>query len=362
MKKFCSTSITLALCLMGTTAFAANTQVTLVVNEWTGYLSMHSKAIKDHCSKKGMDIDILVGGPDISDEENLFNSLRAGVSVKGKDGKLPVDIATPTESFLKSREGKILKLLAPVDTSKIEGYDKLIPAELRNSVSHIQDGKHYGVVFMAGYYGMYYNSAKVKKAPTSWDFLWSDAAKGKYSVSKDTYFVNGHIAQWAIDASAKNVKNAYDIDKMDRDKLGQKLEALAQNAKHLWVGIGNSPEQIKDLEYTVSWGFDLGPEWKLALPAPGSSTWVDVLTLTNEAAKDANKLKAFECVSEFAITPKAQEIFKEKLRAVPISKDGGLSAAEVKKYFNSDFFWKPLEDRTGNALKGLWDRAVATRK
>ncbi len=333
--------LALGMTVIGQVAFA---EVVLRVNEWPGYLSMQADAFHAYAKSKGLDVKLEVVKPDISDEQVIFENVRAG----------KVDVLTPTESFLHARQKKLLNLLAPIDVSKVVGYDK-VPSSLRTSPFHSEGGKPYGVVFMAGYYGLYYKHAKVKE-PKSWDVLWSDEAKGKYSVSKDTYFVNGHVAQWTIDG--KNVEVAYDAGKIDKAKLAPKLKALASNAAHLWEGIGNSPEQLKNIDYTASWGFELGPDWKLAFPEPGSSMWVDVVSITKEAAKDPKKLEAFYALASFAVQPSVQKVFGEKLRALPLTSDSG--AVDAKK-FDARFFWRPLDDRTGNLLQILWKDAVAKK-
>ncbi len=331
------TKLSLAVLL---TVNIANAKTVLRLNEWPGYVSMQKNEIIAYAKSKGMDIDFEIIKPDISDENSTFDNLRSG----------KVDILTPTESFIQSRSGKILKLLAPVDSSKVAGYSA-IPDSLRSSKFHQDKSNAYGVVFMAGYYGLYYNTKKVKEAPKSWDVLWSDAAKAKYSVSKDTYFVNAHIAQWVLDP--KNPTNAYDASKMDPVALKAKLSTLAKNAKHLWTGIGNTPAQLNELDYTASWGFDVNDDWKLAIPAPGSPMWVDVLSISAEAAKDENKLKAYYLIAEFLVSKNAQKVFKEKLRAIPLVAESPVDL----NLFNADFFWRPLDERTSNLLLNTWNEA-----
>lgn len=332
--------LSLSTVLLMLAATSAQAKVVLNVNEWPGYVSMNKEEFYKYAKSKGIEVELNVVKPDIATEEIMFNNLRSTDKA--------VDIATPTESFLPSRQGKILKLLAPVDPSKVDGYNN-VPAQLRNSEFHISGGKHYGIVFMAGYYGLYYNSNVVKSAPTSWEILWSPEAAKKYSVSKDTYFVNAHIAQWTIDS--KNIEHAYDETKMDDAKLRSKLKDLAKNAAHLWEGIGNTPEQLKDLHYTASWGFELPKEWKLARPAPGSPTWIDCLSITEKAAKDPKKLEAFYALASFLVRPETQEVYAQKLRAIPLTGKTDASA------FDKKFYWHPLSDRAGNFMMNAWEAA-----
>lgn len=327
---------------MGAVGYAQD-KVVLRINEWPSYVSMHKEAFEAYAKSKGMNVTLEVIKPDISDEQVIFDNVRTG----------NVDVLTPTESFIHARQKKLLKLLAPVDVSKVVGYNN-VPESLRNSPFHMEGGKHYGIVFMAGYYGLYYNT-KTAKEPKSWDVLFAPENKGKFSVSRDTYFVNAHIAQWSIDST--NIEAAYSADKMDAEKLSAKLKTLAGNAHHLWDGIGNKPESLSKLSYTASWGFELGPDWKLAFPAPGSPMWIDVLSITEAAAKDPKKLEAFYHLASFAVQADTQKVFAEKLRALPISsKDGKLDLAK----FDPRFFWRPLDDRTGNLLKKIWSEAAAT--
>ncbi|WP_141732250.1 ABC transporter substrate-binding protein [Oligoflexus tunisiensis] len=340
----------------GSEAFAEKVQ--LRINEWPTYVSMHKKEFEAFAKKKGLDVELIVVKPDISDEQVLFENLR----------KEEIDVITPTESFIHARQGKLMNLIAPIDESKVEGYE-VIPESLRKSKFHHDDkGKSYGVVFMAGLYGLYYNSEKVKTPPTSWDVLWSDAAKGKYSVSADTYFVNGHISQWTLDG--QNIENAYDVDKMNKAKLQSKLDHLAKEAAHLWKGVGNTPDQLKNLNYTASWGFELPSNWRLAHPKPGSPMWVDVLSISKKAAANPKKLQAYYLLASFTNTKEAQHLFMQRLRAFPLNAQAKslMKPDEIATYrpgdnslFDARFFWRPLTDRTGNTLMEMWKAAVSKR-
>lgn len=322
---------------------AAETKVTLNIVEWPGYLSMHNEGFVAFAKSRGYDVTIRVVKPDISDEDNLFNTLRSNPTV---------DIVTPTESFLHSRGQKLLKLLNPVDPKKVENYAR-VPKMLRTSVFHRdRNGTDYGIVFMAGYYGLYYNTKFVSRAPDSWAVLWAPENRGKYSLSRDTYFVNAHIAQWTLDPAKP--ERAYDANLIDEQALGQKLTQLAKGASHLWEGEGNTPEQLKNLHYTASWGFELGPEWQLARPRPGSPMWIDVLSITEQAAHNPAKLAVFYLLATYVLQPEIQARFAQTLRSQPLT----VAAGQVDPgLFNSRFYWHPLTERTANLLKNLWKTA-----
>lgn len=315
--------------------------VVLRLNEWPGYVSMHKAEFEAFAKAKGVEVSIEVVKPDITDDLVIAETLRKG----------GVDVLTPTEAFMHSHDDELIKLLAPVDPAKVPGYER-VSESLRNSSYHRSGDKHYGIVFMAGYYGLYFNTAHIKDPPKNWDLLWKPEMKKKYSVSKETYFVNTYVASWVMDG--KNIEHAYDIMKLNKDKMAKKVRELAVNAHHLWVGIGNTPEELKTIDYTASWGFELGPEWQLAFPGPGSSMWVDALSITTAAAKDPDKLKAYYLLASFLVQPESQEMFRKTLRALPLTVSGPMDLPQ----FDSRFFWRPMDTATSNGLLAMWEAAI----
>lgn len=207
--------------------------------EWAGYVSFLKKDFEEYALKKKMKVEIEIVKPDITDENQLFGTIR--------ETKKKVDICTPSCSFYRARREKLMKLLSPLDTSEVANYSK-IPATLRNSKLFRDDeGRVYGIVFLAGPYGLAYNADKVRKVPDSWDILWSDESAGKYSVNEETAFVNGYISIWVERPEYPTV--VYDIDDLSKTNgtnLQKRLDRLASGASHFWNGFGNTPEQLKN--------------------------------------------------------------------------------------------------------------------
>ena len=152
-------------------------------------------------------------------------------------------------------------------------------------------------MFLAGPYGLAYNADKVKTAPDSWEILWSDEARNTYSVNAETAFVNVYISAWVEQPVDPTI--VYDIDRVNTVTLQQRLDRLADGAKHFWSGFGNTPEQLETLHYTATWGFGIsaankaGQHWKLANPKEGVSIWVDGISLTKQASEIRKKSKHF---------------------------------------------------------------------
>ena len=129
-------------------------------------------------------------------------------------------------------------------------------------------GKRYGLPYNCGPYGLDYNTAVVKAAPTSWKIFWDPQYKGKYTINNNFPKCNIWITALSLGYTYDQI---FDIDKLDRTKIQQKLNILAQNAKSLWDGSAN-PDEFPQLALATDWGFAAaqankkGGKWLIAAP------------------------------------------------------------------------------------------------
>jgi spermidine/putrescine transport system substrate-binding protein len=110
-----------------------------------------------------------------------------------------------------------LKLVQPLDISRIENWDRIFPGFLKLPGVTMPDGKHYMVPVDAGPTGLLYDTTKVSPAPTSFKDLFDPKYKGK--VAMIDYPVTAiQIGALALgytdplhltDEQLENVKNLY---------------------------------------------------------------------------------------------------------------------------------------------------------
>ena len=125
----------------------------------------------------------------------------------------------------------------------------------------------YGVPYNCGPYGLAYNTKVVKQAPTSWNIFFEPQYKGKYTLNNNFPKCNIWVSALALGYSYEEM---FDISKMDRKKVQERLNLLVKNAKSLWDGAAD-PKEFPQLSLATTWGFAAqkanlkGGKWLLAL-------------------------------------------------------------------------------------------------
>ncbi len=336
----------------------------LKIMEWEGYFSFLKEDFEKYAKDLGKDYKLTVVQPSITDADQLFQTIRAQ----------DVDVCTPSSSFFKGNHGKLFKVLQPVDAAKVANFGNLPAAIQKAQFSRDEQGKLYGIPFLAGPYGLAYNTDRVKVAPTSWEVLWKPENVGKYSVNKETADVNVYVAAMVDGTPASKV---WDYDTIDTNKVQKRLDSLAKNAGYIWGGHGTPLDEMKKLDYVTTWLFDVmaankaGQHWKVAKPKERESIWLDSLALTVKAGKDPAKTEAFYLLANYALSTEVQLKFLRVNGSVPLNKEVAkkATAQEIEEfhvgdesYFNEDLIWKPLSDRTSGAYTKMWNDALKTRE
>ena len=359
-------------------AYASEENITIRLHCWRGYARPYIEKFKQIIRNK-YNIDVKVVVSNASNPSEFWDLSR------GKKA----DLISPAHNILMSPTWNFVNgnIAIPIDTGNIPNFKYVLPF-LQKSRFIAKDGKIYGVPYTMGAYGLAYNIEKVKE-PESWNVLWKESSKKRYTVSKDYADCNIYIAALALGVGYEKL---YDIDElmkaprigmnklslynMKKSVLQEKLNVLAQNAYSLWEGTAD-PDEFDKLSYAVSWGYALkkanssGLHWKTANPKEGSVMWVDHWVITYAVKPGSMKKKLCEewinhCLSQdlqvsmirnWGTSPVVSNIDK----LITDNENQTLNVGK-KEYWEALSFWENQNKRTTNAYKALWKHAVTSRK
>jgi spermidine/putrescine-binding protein len=335
---------------------------TLRITCWEGYAEPYvadfQKLIKD---KYQIDVEVKISNP--TDQDEFF------LAVKDKKADLispPIELPK-TPRFYSYAETPYLQ---PVDINNIPNLKNMMPTFLNDRTPFFDD-QRYGVPYNCGPYGLAYNTERVTPAPDSWNILWDPAYAGKYTINNNFPKVNVWITALALGYGYEDI---FDIERLDRAKIQEKLNLLAQNAKSLWDGSAN-PDEFSELSLATDWGFataqanNKGGKWLLASPKEGGTAWIDCWYISAET-KGMTKTLAEEWIN-FMLDPVRQaDVVKSQGVSPVISNVGDLLNASEKAMFHvgdDDYFktvalWRVMSEETEKAFNDMWEEAKKTRK
>jgi spermidine/putrescine transport system substrate-binding protein len=329
---------------------------TLNILEWEGYISPFAADFKAYAKSKGMDVDLNIIQPYVSDPEQIFKEMRAKKA----------DVTTPTNNYFKASDGKLFQVLQPIDHTKLANYTKIL-GSLRAATYDQNDGAKYSVPLLGGSYGLAFNADKTSE-PTSWAALWEPKYKGKYAVTSDQFEANIYTTMLVMGYPPESF---YDIDKsnINKDQVQEKLNQLVANASSFWGGMAD-PAKMKELELVTTYWFGVaeanknGQHWQLANPKEGQTVWLDTMAIGKHVSGE--KLKAAYLLLDFMVSEEIQKRILEMYGSIIVNADTAkLLSPELAKsarvgdesFFDEKFFWRPLSARTRNLYKQMWDKA-----
>ncbi|MCP4355604.1 MAG: extracellular solute-binding protein, partial [Proteobacteria bacterium] len=222
------------------------------------------------------------------------------------------DLITPAHNLLKSKNSIFItkKIVLPVNLNNIPNYKFIMP-NLQRDRFVTYDNKVYAVPYTMGSYGLAYNSKKVKE-PLSWNVLWDDKNKNKYTISKDYPDCNIYITALSFGVDYKSIYSFNKIlKKTTLFKFQEKLNKLSRNSFSKWTGTADY-KQFPVLSYATTWGYAVakanknGGKWKMATPREGTTMWVDHWSITQ--AVKGNKFKKRLCEEwiNYCLSPEPQ--------------------------------------------------------
>lgn len=330
----------------------------LNMDVWTSYAPPFAikefKALIREKYHKNIDVRVLrVLSPD-----EFYDRVRAGIS----------DIISPSHNFMKDERTQFInnKLIIPVDRSLTPNLNKIYPLYITNEFV-TEAGKLYGVPLAAGGYSLLYDKEHFKAPPTSWNILWDEKYKGRYSLSKDYYEANIYVTALALGYKGAQL---HDINLINTVKFKMKLRQLLENANY-WEGAPKD-EDLKKSVLTLAWGLshsvvkDSAKKWKLALLKEGVSFWTDYLSVTRNVERNPlAKTIAMEWLN-YVVGKTYQEknVIEDKKYLSPRKIDADSRVAslqnkhEVNYLVNNSTYWPILTVRDRNGLKSVYDQVL----
>lgn len=341
----------------------AKKKETLRITCWAGYAEPYVKNFQKLVKEKyKVDVEVKIYNP--TDQDEFY------MAVKNNTADLispPIELPK-TPRFYCYESGA--ELLQPVDINNIPNLKKMLPV-FRNDTTPVFAGQRYGVPYNCGPYGLSYNTEKVASAPESWNVLWDPQYAGQYTINNNFPKVNVWITALALGYTYDDI---FDINRLDRAKVQEKLNVLAKNAKSLWDGSAN-PDEFPELSLATDWGFATaqanlkGGKWLLAAPKEGGTAWIDCWYI-GAGAKGMTKTLAEEWIN-FMLDPAQQaDVVKAQGVSPVVAEVGDLLTPEEmtmfhvgdEAYFSTVALWRVMTEETENAFNEMWEEAKKTRQ
>lgn len=336
---------------------------TIRITCWEGYAKDFVADFKKIAKEKyRVDVEVKIYNP--TDQDEFYMAAKDGTA----------DLISPPQDLAKTKRFDCFEagnyLLSEVDGNNIPNMRHILPF-FQADQSLIQEGKRYGVPYNCGPYGLAYNTEAIQDAPATWNILWDPQYAGKYTINNNFPKCNIWITALALGYTYDQI---FDVNKLDRAKIQEKLDVLAKNAKSLWDGAAN-PDEFPELSLATTWGFAAqqanlkGGKWLIASPKEGGTAWIDYWCITH-AAKGTVKRLCEEWI-DFQLSP-AQQAQVVKMQGVsPVVDNVGSLLTEQEKvmfhvgdndYFKTVALWQVLSEETQEAFEKMWEDAKKHRQ
>lgn len=357
-------SIFIVVAFWGINTSRAAHQETIRITCWEGYADATVvKEFKDLIKKKyNIDVEVKTHYP--TDQDEFYKAAKDGTADLISP---PADLAK-TPRFNCFQKGNYF--LAEVDMNNIPNAKNMIPFFAADQ-SLIHQKKRYGVPYNCGPYGLDYNTEVVKETPQSWNIFWDPRYEGKYTLNNNFPKCNIWITALALGYRYDQI---FDIDKLDRQKIQEKLNVLAQNAFSLWDGSAN-PDEFPRLALATDWGFAAaqankkGGKWMIAAPKEGGTAWIDYWCITKAAT--GQKKKLCEEWINLQLSHKSQAAVVKNQGVSPVVTIPGDLLTPTEKslfhvgdnaYFKTVAIWQVMSEKTEKAYGEMWEEAKKLRK
>lgn len=254
---------------------------TLVVANWKDYGSDMSWVTEEFEERTGAKVVHQY----FTSEDELLQMLRTG-------GVGEIDVVLPNLAYVQPavEDG----LLQPIDESRVETLDELVP-ELLESEALVIDGERYGVPWVWGATSLAYHPEKAAGDPTSWELLWNEQNKGQVAMFDDptTAVMTAALMLGedphdpdldAVRDALTDLKSNLRVTWSSADDWTKAYSSGAIVAGNLWSGLagtqlanGDQIEFVIPEEGAVGWG----DSWSIVKDAPHEDLayeWINFMT------------------------------------------------------------------------------------
>ncbi len=357
-------SALLTIMILALLPFSKVTQAeTLSIFTWEGYVEpAEIAAVNSLLKKQGYgDIKVKLISTWAQGPEQMFNVIRAGKA----------DVSFLTLNYLLMQNGKIAKLLQPINTSspRLSHYSKLSKALTRIPMAMMADKPLY-LPWGGGAYGIWANMDKLKPAdlPVSINDLWHKKWKGKLALSSGQVQPNIALASLAM---GKPPFYVHDMAN-NRDALvglADPQGAMQMKVNDLYAQVGQfwpSGPNFKDPKVVLVASYGIaasainaeGGNWRLVNFKEGNTVWLDTINFHKDLT--GRKLEAAEIFANYFIGKTVQDRVVNELGMVAastlVTKNPLIDANP--KFFAADMFWPPYGRASDNLMLQISKRAM----
>ncbi len=204
----------------------------LTVFDWSGYEDQNF--FGSYVEKHG-------GAPSYSffgSVDEAFTKLRSGFSA---------DLAHPCTDATK--KWVAAGLVKPIDTSRLENWDKLMPA-IRDIDGITVDGEVYMVPFEWGNTGLIYRTDEITADEISLQLLADPKFQGKVALP------DAGPSAYALAALATGAKDYSNMTDEEFQKASDFLRSVHPNVRFYWTDAGQLDQGLASKEVLMGWGWN----------------------------------------------------------------------------------------------------------
>ena len=261
-------------------------------------------------------------------------------------------------------------LAAPLDLTKIPGYDQLSPQLTSLPLVRV-NGQVYGVPFMWGPDPLIYDTTVFAAAPDSWNVLWDPKYRGKISVWDDLSTV--YMTAQILGFDKPDPSQLYNLSDEQLDAVEKKLLELKPNIRKMWSTGGELTNLFQNHEVVAAMGWPLMTNQlrKInfpvgeTIPKENTTGWIDHLMIT---AGSENKELAYQFL-EYMIEAQTQKKVADVTGYTPanpqaaqfMTKDEvkNLHLDDVDNYQKRLYFWQNVPRRA--KYNEIWNEVKAAQ-
>ncbi|MEX3009566.1 extracellular solute-binding protein [Hoeflea sp. TYP-13] len=204
----------------------------LTVFDWSGYedQGFFSSYVEKHGSAPSYSF--------FGSQDEAFTKLRSGFSA---------DLAHPCTDA--TRKWAAAGLIQPIDASRLENWDKLLPA-IKDVDGIIVDGEVYMVPFEWGNTGLIYRTDMITDDEISLQLLADPKYQGKIAIP------DAGPSAYALAALATGIKNYTNMTDEEFKKASDFLRSIHPNVRFYWTDAGQLDQAIASKEVVMGWGWN----------------------------------------------------------------------------------------------------------
>lgn len=293
------------------TSNAQNNPVQLNFLEW-GYLPVgFEDRFQAYAKARGVNVEVTSIQPYITDFESIYSALRMKKA----------DVVMPANFFLKAHHSPLIKLLLPIDKSRLQNFNQLRP--IFQQTQYDKEGEHnYAVAHTYALFSLAYDQNQFSEPPSSWSQLNNPDNTQQFKIYCDQFEPVLISSMLALGESPALFENGQIIkDKSLQKRVQNTLTLRLKTAQGFWSNQENNCADLRQQSLATTWGLELvkcnqenNQRWKIAVAEEGPIYSLDTLAIGQHLANQPEKLAAAYLLIDFLISQDQQALV---LQGVP---------------------------------------------